>query len=87
MSTAAVLIDVTAGSPQDAATVAALARSASLHMGYEGRKATAGNLAFPFSPAEFPAPDAYEFRVYHLLSGVDPTALFPITWVEVDGRG
>jgi hypothetical protein len=83
---AAVLIDVTAGSPQDAATVAALARSASLHMGYEGRKATAGNLAFPFSPAEFPAPDAYEFRVYHLLSGVDPTALFPITWVEVDGR-
>lgn len=83
---AAVLIDVTAGSPEDAATVAALARSASLHMGYEGRKATAGNLAFPFSPAEFPAPDAYEFRVYHLLSGVDPTALFPITWVEVDGR-
>ena len=82
-----VLIDVTAGTPEDAATVAALARSASLHMGYEGRKATAGNLAFPFSPAEFPAPDAYEFRVYHLLSDVDPTELFPITWTEVDGRG
>lgn len=81
------LIDAVAPTQDQADTIVALARSASLHMGYQGRKATAGNVAFPYSPAEFPAPPAYEFRIYHLLTGIeDPEAMFPITWEDVDGR-
>jgi hypothetical protein len=74
------VIEVVADSQQIADTVCALARSATLHLGYEGRLATAGNLAFPYSPAEFPAPPAYEFNVYHLLRLADPCEPFPITW-------
>jgi len=82
----AVLIDAVAPTQADADTVVALARSASLHMGYPGRKATAGNVAFPYSPAEFPAPPSYEFRIYHLMSlEQDPEDMFPITWEDVDG--
>ena len=52
-----VVIEVVATSQEVANTVLRLARSASLHMGYEGRLANAGNLAFPYSPAEsFPLP-------------------------------
>jgi len=74
------VIEVVADSQQTADTVCALARSATLHLGYEGRLATAGNLAFPYSPAEFPAPPAYEFNVYHLLRLTDPCEPFPVTW-------
>lgn len=82
----AVLIDAVAPTQAEADTVVALARSASLHMGYPGRKATAGNVAFPYSPAEFPAPPSYEFRIYHLMTvEQDPTEMFPITWEDVDG--
>jgi hypothetical protein len=78
-----VVIEVVALSQEIADTVCALARSATLHMGYVGRLANAGNLAFPYSPAEFPAPEVYEFRVYHLMRVDDPCAPFPIAWEEV----
>ncbi|MCL2353679.1 MAG: DUF1446 domain-containing protein, partial [Defluviitaleaceae bacterium] len=42
------------GSTRDIAdTICSFARSTLLHFGYEGRKSTAGNLAFPFSPSDF----------------------------------
>ena len=44
--------------------------------GYECRKVTAGNLAFLFSPAEFPAPEVYAFNVYHLMEVDDPCEMF-----------
>ena len=56
------VIEVVAETQEIANTICALTRSASLHIGYEGRIATSGNLAFPYSPAEFPAPPVYEFR-------------------------
>jgi hypothetical protein len=74
---------VAAPSQEIADTVCALARSATLHQGYEGRLANAGNLAFPYSPAEFAAPEVYEFRVYHLMQVDDPCAPFPISYEEV----
>jgi hypothetical protein len=52
-------------------------------MGYTGRIATGGNLAFPFSPAEFAGPEAYEFRLYHLMKVDDPCAAFPVSWEQV----
>lgn len=78
-----VVMEVVARTQEIADTVGALLRSASLHIGYTDRIATAGNLAFPYSPAEFPAPPAYEFRVYHLMEVDDPLELFPITYETV----
>ncbi len=78
-----IVIEVVAASQETADTVCALARSATLHQGYEGRLANAGNLAFPYSPAEFAAPEVYEFRVYHLMRVDDPCAPFPTSWVHV----
>lgn len=42
-------------------------RSTLLHFGYEGRISTAGNLAFPFSPAESIWGEVYRFSIYHLI--------------------
>jgi hypothetical protein len=49
-----------------------------LHFGYPGRKSTAGNLAFPYSPSDVSAGAVYTFNVYHLLEVDDPKRLFPI---------
>lgn len=54
-----------------------------LHYGYPGRIATAGNLAFPFSPSDFHAGKVYEFSVYHLLEVEDPAAPFRIDVYEL----
>ncbi|MDH4041136.1 MAG: 3-methylaspartate ammonia-lyase, partial [Gammaproteobacteria bacterium] len=59
-----------------------LTRSTLLHFGYRGRMATAGNLAFPFSPSDLRAGEVYEFSVYHLLPA-DPLALFPVRVEEI----
>ena len=54
-----------------------------LHCSYPGRIATAGNLAFPYSPSDLHAGEVYRFSVYHLLEVDDPCELFPIDYVEV----
>ncbi|MBQ4161118.1 MAG: 3-methylaspartate ammonia-lyase, partial [Clostridia bacterium] len=46
--------------------VCALARSRMLHCDYAGRKSTAGNLAFPFSPSDIHVGPVYAFSVFHL---------------------
>lgn len=56
-------------------------RSTLLHYGYKNRISTAGNLAFPFSPAEVIWGEAFEFKVYHLVPLRDYE--FPIQIVEV----
>jgi hypothetical protein len=48
-----------------------------LHYGYEGRRSTAGNLAFPYSPSDFHAGEVFVFSLYHLLAVEDPGTLFP----------
>ncbi|MDZ4910374.1 acyclic terpene utilization AtuA family protein, partial [Clostridium perfringens] len=45
-----VVIEAVAEDQKKADTICAFARSSMLHFGYENRKATAGNLAFPYSP-------------------------------------
>ena len=62
--------------------VLAIARSLSLHSTYPGRKAIAGNLAFPFSPSDIGVGDVYEFNVYHLLKLEDSLEPFPIQYQE-----
>jgi len=77
-----IVIDVVARTQEAANAVCALARSTLLHSSYEGRKATSGNLAIPFSPSDIPAGPVYEFTVYHLLELDDSTAPFSIELVE-----
>ncbi|MBI5112473.1 MAG: acyclic terpene utilization AtuA family protein [Rhodovulum sp.] len=81
------IIEAVADSQAIADTIVSFARATLLHLGYPGRIATAGNLAFPYSPSDFHAGAVYRFSVYHLLTGIDdPCALFPITLEEVGAR-
>ncbi len=65
-SSLGVVIDVVGKTQQIADTVCALVRSRMLHCDYNGRKSTAGNLAFPFSPSDIHVGEVYEFSVFHL---------------------
>ena len=65
-STLGIVIDVVGSTQEIADTVCALVRSRMLHCDYEGRKSTAGNLAFPFSPSDIHVGAVYEFSVFHL---------------------
>ena len=65
-SSLGVMIDVVGKTQEIADTVCALVRSRMLHCDYPGRKSTAGNLAFPFSPSDIHVGAVYEFSVFHL---------------------
>jgi len=73
-----ILIEAIAPTQALASYVLSLARSSYLHCPFDGRKATAGNLAFPFSPSDFEGGDVYDFSVYHLMKVKDQNALFPV---------
>lgn len=72
-----IVIEAIAPTQAHAATICSLARSTLLHYGYPGRIATAGNLAFPFSPSDIRAGEVYEFAVYHLMK-LRGQELFPL---------
>lgn len=72
------VIEAVAQTQEIADTICSFARSTMLHYGYPGRKSTAGNLAFPYSPSDVSAGAVYTFSVYHLLRVDDPTSLFPV---------
>ncbi|MBR5157613.1 MAG: acyclic terpene utilization AtuA family protein [Clostridia bacterium] len=65
-SSLGIIIDIVGKTQEIADTVCALVRSRMLHCDYEGRKSTAGNLAFPFSPSDIHVGPVYEFSVFHL---------------------
>ena len=77
-----IIIEAVAPTQEQASTICGFARSTMLHFGYEGRIATAGNLAFPFSPSDCEMGEVYEFSVYHLLKVENPTDVFPIEYIE-----
>jgi hypothetical protein len=72
-----ILIEAVAPTQAEANALLSVTRSTLLHYGYPGRISTAGNLAFPFSPSDFPAGDVYEFSVYHLME-LDSPADYPL---------
>lgn len=80
-----IIIEATAPTQEASDTVCAFARSTMLHYGYQGRRSTAGNLAFPYSPSDFHAGEVYIFSVYHLLKNADPLALFPSEIIQLGG--
>lgn len=65
-SSMGIIMDIVGETQEIADTVCALVRSRMLHCDYEGRKSTAGNLAFPFSPSDIHVGAVYEFSVFHL---------------------
>ena len=69
-----IVIEGVAATQKDADTICSLARSTLLHYGYPGRVATAGNLAFPFSPSDIKAGAVYEFSIYHLMKLEDQSS-------------
>lgn len=78
-----IVIDVVADTQEHSAAACAIARSTLLHYGYPGRIATAGNLAFPFSPSDMKVGEIYVFSIYALLRTDDPTKLFTPVYEEV----
>lgn len=62
-----VMFEVIAKTQELANSICSTVRSTFLHYGYAGRKATAGNLAFPFAPSDVEFGPIYEFSVYHLM--------------------
>jgi hypothetical protein len=62
-----VMFEVIAKTQELANSLCATVRSTFLHFGYEKRKSTAGNLAFPFAPSDIEFGAVYEFSIYHLL--------------------
>ncbi|MCL2153173.1 MAG: DUF1446 domain-containing protein [Oscillospiraceae bacterium] len=75
-----IIIEAIGDTQELANTICATARSTLLHYGFEGRRATAGNIAFPYSPSDFEAGEVFAFSVYHLLKVDDPAELFPIEY-------
>ncbi len=65
-SSLGIVMDIVGKTQEIADTVCALARSRMLHCDYVGRKSSAGNLAFPFSPSDIHVGPVYEFSVFHL---------------------
>jgi hypothetical protein len=66
-----VLFEVISSSQEVSNSICASVRSTFLHYGYEGRKSTAGNLAFPFAPSDIEFGAVYEFSIYHLMEVKD----------------
>ncbi|NGP45664.1 DUF1446 domain-containing protein [Bacillaceae bacterium SIJ1] len=75
-----IIIEAVADTEEMANAVCSFARSTMLHFGYPDRIATAGNLAFPYSPSDFQAGVVYQFNVHHLLEVDDPYDIFPVEY-------
>ncbi|MGO9017769.1 MAG: acyclic terpene utilization AtuA family protein [Syntrophobacteraceae bacterium] len=80
-----IVIEVVAKTQELANAICSVARSVMLHFGYPGRIATAGNLAFLYSPSDLKAGEVYEFSVYHLMEVTDPCEMFPMELIKVGG--
>ena len=72
-----VVIDAVGKTQEIADTICSLARSRMLHCDYKGRKSSAGNVAFPFSPSDIHVGPVYEFSVFHLAK---------VDWLEETSR-
>ena len=79
------VIEALGDTQEEADALCSLYRSTLLHYGYEGRVATAGNLAFPFSPSDLSAGRVYHFSIYHLME-IDAEELFPLRYETVRGN-
>jgi hypothetical protein len=82
---AGLVLEFIAPDPVLARTAAAVYKQNLLHHGFPGRVSTAGNLAFPFTPGELDAKEAYGFVLYHVMTGAPMTDIFRVEAREVGG--
>lgn len=81
------VMEVVAKTQDLANVICSTARSTLMHFPYKGRKATAGNLAFLYSPSDIVFGPVYKFTVYHLIEVENPCELFPIKYINfTEGR-
>ncbi len=78
------VFEAVAPSQEKAQALCSFARSFLMHYHYKGRKATAGNLAIPYSPADIPMGPVYSFNVHHLVRVDDPMEPFDIEFMEIN---
>ncbi len=78
-----IVSEFVAPTQEEAAAICAKARAGMMHYHYNGRKATAGNLALPFAPSDFSVGPTYQFNVYHLVAVDDPIAFFTTTYQTI----
>jgi hypothetical protein len=77
-----ILMEAIGRTQEEADSILSLTRSTLLHYGYPGRIATAGNLAFPFSPSDVAMGKVFEFSIYHLMQ-IDDPAMFKTEVVRI----
>ena len=82
-----IVYDVVACEQAVADQICAFSRSTMLHYHYTDRYATAGNLAFPFSPSDVKFGPVYKFSVYHLLAVDSPVELDTLLPIEIRDIG
>lgn len=78
-----IILEVVAKSQELSDTICSYARATLLHYPYKGRKATAGNLAFPYAPSDLSMGEVFKFNIHHLVEVDDPLELFPIKYFEI----
>lgn len=62
-----IIIDVVGKTSEISNAICSSLRSTLLHYGYENRRSTSGNLAFPFAPSDIEVGKVYKFNGYHLV--------------------
>lgn len=75
--------EIVAPTQELAAAICSKVRAGMMHGPYQGRKATAGNLALPFAPSDFAVGATYQFNVYHLVEVDSPIAFFTTSYHTV----
>ena len=77
------VFEVVAPTQEKAQALCSFARSFLMHYHYEGRKATAGNLALLYSPSDIPMGPVYSFNIHHLVRVEDPLEPFVVELMDM----
>lgn len=77
------LIDVLAPDQTMAHAICANAKQNAMHCGFDGRRSTAGNLAYPFSPEVWDGGELFDFRIYHVVDPIDPRDCYRLEITDV----
>jgi hypothetical protein len=80
-----IVLDAVGKTQAIADEIMALARARMLHFDYPGRKSTAGNLAFPYSPSDIHLGPVYTFCIYHIAQVDSLTETAKIVTEQVGG--
>jgi hypothetical protein len=81
------IIDVVANEQRLAHDICSFAKSTIGHFGFPGRRTTANNVAYPFSPMDFDLGEVYRFNIWHSLPLDDPHEPFRSEILEFPRKG